>query len=79
VSRHLGLLGAVERVEEAGEGLGVGREIFRPAKVPGHYSHHIGLAAVVPFFGPPGSPRPEASSGPIRGKTGKHGGRKDEG
>ena len=29
-----GLLGAVERVEETGEGLGVGREISHPRKSP---------------------------------------------
>ena len=46
---HGGLLGAVEGVEETGEGLGVGREIFPPAKVPGHFAHHIGLAGVLPF------------------------------
>ena len=49
MSRHGGSLRAVERVEESGEGLGVGRVIFPPAKVPGHFAHHIGLAGVVPF------------------------------
>jgi len=44
-----GLLGAVERVEETGEGLGVGREIVYPAKVPDHLAYHIGLAGVIPF------------------------------
>jgi len=44
-----GLLGAVERVEEAGEGLCVGRGIFPPAKVPDHFAHHIGLAGVLSF------------------------------
>jgi hypothetical protein len=49
VSRHGGSLGAVERVEETGEGFGVSRVIFPPAKVPNHFAHHIGLAGVVPF------------------------------
>ena len=49
MSRHGGSLRAVERVEESGEGLGVGRVIFPPAKVPGHFAHHIGLARVVPY------------------------------
>jgi len=44
-----GLLRAVERVEETGEGLGVGRVIFPPPKVPSHYPHHVGLAGVIPF------------------------------
>ena len=43
------LLGPVERVEETGEGLDVGRVIFPPAKVPGNFAHHIGLTGVVPF------------------------------
>jgi len=45
-----GLLGAVQRVEETGEGLGVGRVIFPPAKVPDHFAHNVGLAGVLPFF-----------------------------
>jgi len=49
VSRHGGSQGAVERVEETGEGLGVSREIVPPAKVPNHFTHLIGLAGVVPF------------------------------
>ena len=49
MSRHGGSLGAVERVEETGEGSGVSREIVYPAKVPNHFAHHIGLAGVVPF------------------------------
>jgi hypothetical protein len=40
VSHHLGLLGAVERVEETGEGLGVGREILPAANVPDHFADH---------------------------------------
>jgi len=44
-----GLLGAVEGVEETREGLRVGREIVPPAKVPGHFAHHISLAGVIPF------------------------------
>jgi len=43
------LLGAVERVEETGEGLGTGREIVRPAKVPDHFAYHVGLAGEIPF------------------------------
>ena len=42
-------MGPVERVEETGEGLGVGRKIVRPAEVPNHFAHHIGLAGVIPF------------------------------
>jgi hypothetical protein len=44
-----GLLGAVERVEETGEGLGVGRQIVYPAKVPNRFARHIGLAEVIPI------------------------------
>src|SRR5208337_1023267 len=45
-----GLLRAVERVEETGESLRVGREIVYPAKVPDHFAHHIGLEGVFPFL-----------------------------
>ncbi len=45
-----GSLGAVESVEETGEGLGVRREVVRTAKVPGHFAHHIGLTGVIPFL-----------------------------
>ena len=40
---------AVERVMETKKGLLVGCEIVRPAKVPGHFAHHIGLTGVIPF------------------------------
>jgi hypothetical protein len=43
------LLGAVEGVEETGEGLRVGRVIVPAAKVAGHFAHHIGLAGVISF------------------------------
>ena len=49
MSRQGGSLGAVERVEETGEGFGVSREIVRPTKVPNHFAHHVGLARVIPF------------------------------
>ena len=39
----------VERVEETGEGLCVGREIVPPPKMPYHFAHHVGLARVIPF------------------------------
>jgi hypothetical protein len=50
LSLRRGLLRPVERVEETGEGLGVGREIVPPVKVPGHFAHHIGLARVILFI-----------------------------
>ena len=43
------MLGAVERFEETGEGLRVGRENVCPAKVPNHFAYHAGLAGVLPF------------------------------
>jgi hypothetical protein len=43
------LLGAVERVEETGEGPCVRREIVYPGKIPDHFAHHSGLAGVLPF------------------------------
>jgi len=45
-----GLLGAVERVEETGEGLSVGRGIVPPAKIPDHFADYVGLAGVIPFL-----------------------------
>jgi hypothetical protein len=42
------LLGAVERVEETGEGLGVGREIVPPGKIPDHFADHVSIAGVLP-------------------------------
>jgi hypothetical protein len=44
---HGGSLRAVERVEETGEDLGVGLEIFRHGRISDHVAHHIGLAVVL--------------------------------